>query len=157
MTDTAASTPADDVLVAELRRLAALADPVPGGWRDAATVGFAWASIPAAPAGMAYDSRAVPGIRVDAPGLSGSAVREVRYTAGDQAVELDLDMGADKLRLVGRVVPARQAEVAVIWPEGREEAPCDEGGSFRFDQLPRRPLCVVVAGDRPVKTGWIIP
>ena len=156
MTETAAQPPDDDLLVDELRRVATLADPVPEAWRPMAEQSFGWASIEAVPAQLAYDSRA------EAPGgdgrahAAGTVPREVVYSAGALAIELELDVGADKVRLLGHVVPARSAAVRVLWPEGHAETTCDDSGAFRVDELPRRPLCVHVAADPPVKTGWVI-
>jgi hypothetical protein len=58
--------------------------------------------------------------------------------------------------VLGRVVPGRSVDVVALWPEGRRETASDDRGTFRFDELPRRPLCVHVTGEHPVKTGWII-
>ena len=156
MTDTAASSPGDDALVAELRRVAALADPVPHRWHEAATSSFAWVAIDAVPAHLAYDSRSARGGRVGGALPSGSAPREVRYVAGPLAIELELDVGADKLRVLGRVTPSTRVDVVAAWPEGRREATSDDSGTFRFAELPRRPLSVYVAGAHAIKTGWIV-
>lgn len=158
MTETAAGPPGDDALLAELRRVAAVADAVPAAWRETAAASFAWTSIDAVPAQLTFDSHSP-----DAAATSGNAAvsgragtaREVRYTAGSLAVGLELDIGADKVRVVGRLAPARAVAVVALWSDGRAEATSDEGGRFRFDDLPRRPLCVVVLGEQPVKTGWI--
>ena len=156
MTDTAATPPGHDALAADLRRVATLADPVPDSWLDVATASFAWAAIDAEPAQLAYDSRSARGGRVGSARASGAAPREVRYTAGSLTVELELDVGADKLRVLGRVLPPRRVDVVALWPEGRSQVVSDVGGAFRFDELPRRPLCLHVTGEPAVKTGWII-
>jgi hypothetical protein len=71
-------------------------------------------------------------------------------------VELELDIGADKLRVVGRIRPARRASVVAVSTGGRAVAHADESGTFRVDELPRRPFCVLVDGPHPVKTGWVV-
>lgn len=156
MTDTAAPPPGNDALAAELHRVVGLADPVPDDWRAAAAGAFAWASIDAEPTRLEYDSRAVPAGRAVGGGPPAVATRAVRYVAGSAAIELELDVGADKVRVVGRVTPVRPVDVAVLWPEGRRDETTDEFGTFRVDDLPRRPLCVVVGGLQPVKSGWIV-
>jgi hypothetical protein len=157
MTAAAAPLPSDDALDAELRRVAALADPVPDAWRDVARASFAWAAIDAAPAQLTYDSRSSRSERLGGGPLSGAAPRQLRYlAAGSLGVEVEIDVGADKLRLLGRLVPARVADVVALWPGGRREAASDPGGTFRFDELPRLPLCLQVCGEQPVKTGWIV-
>lgn len=157
MTDTAAPWPRGDALAADLRRALGLVDPVPEAWRDAATDAFAWAAVDAAPARLEYDSRGLRGRRAHDQGLPGTEVREVRYVAGDVALALELDVGADKLRLLGRIEPPGRAVVVLAWPEGRWDGESDDDGTFRVDELPRRPFCVVVDGARPVKSGWVVP
>lgn len=155
MTDSHAPSDADDALLGALRRAVAAADPVPDDWHDAASSSFAWASIDAEPATLAYDSCSTGG----PPGavLVGPVVREMRFTRGPLSIELDVDVSGDTLRVLGRVSPARSVEVLALWPEGKTDVTSDHGGGFRFDELPRRPLCVVVGGERPVKTGWVVP
>lgn len=151
------TVPDDAVIADELHRLAALGDPVPPAWHAGAQVGIAWVTIPAEAAQLEYDSVSPHPPGGVAPRPPGAATREVRFTAGPLAVELELDIGADKIRLRGRLAPARRVGVAVLWPDGREESHSDETGAFRVDDLPVRPLCVVVGGSDPVKTGWVVP
>jgi hypothetical protein len=165
MNDTAASADptaddADDLLVAELRRVAGVADPVPPGWADAAHGAFAWATVPGVPARLTYDSRtAASGGRGDVL-FAGPAERTVRFTAGAgparAEVELELDIGADKVRVLGRVRPGRRATVVALSTAGRTVAHADDSGTFRVDELPRRPFCVVIDGPQPLKTGWVV-
>jgi hypothetical protein len=145
-----------DALASELRRVVGLADPVPDGWRAAAAAAFGWAATDAPAAHLAYDSRAVQGGRVGTAQAGGSTLRTMRYATGQLAVELELDVGADKLRVTGRIRPARAVEIVARWPEGEEATTSDGEGAYRFDELPRRPLCLHVTGDPAVKTGWIV-
>lgn len=155
MTDSAATPPYLDALADELRRAAGVADPVPESWRAVASGSFAWAVIDAVPAQLSYDSLATRAGRIGGTS-TGATPREVVYSAGSQAVELELDVGADKLRLLGQVVPSRRVDVVALWPEGRSETTSGDDGAFRFDELPRRPFCLHVLGDTPVKTGWVV-
>ncbi len=164
MTDNAASADlpaddADDLLVAELGRVAGVADPVPPGWAGTAHDAFAWAGVPGLEARLTYDSRSAAGRRGDVL-LGGPAQRTVRFTAGAGParveVELELDVGADKVRLLGHVRPARRATVVVVSTAGRTTVPADESGRFRIDELACRPFCVVVDGPQPLKTGWVV-
>lgn len=157
MTDTAAPWPRGDALAADLRRALGQADPVPDAWRDVATDAFSWAVVDAAPARLEYDSRGLRSRRAHEHVLPGTEVRELRYVAGDVALALQLDVGADKLRLVGWIEPPCRAAVVLAWPDGRWDGESDDDGMFRADELPRRPICVVVDGARPVKSGWIVP
>ena len=145
-----------DALAVELRRIVALADPVPDDWQEAGAGAFAWARIDAPAAGLVYDSRAVLGGRVGIGQGAGETLRALRFAIGQLAVDLELDVGVDKLRVIGRVRPARAAEIVARWPEGQVATTSDGEGTFRLDELPRRPLCLHVAGDPAVKTGWIV-
>jgi hypothetical protein len=165
MNDTAASADptaddADDLLVAELRRVAGVADPVPPGWADAAHGAFAWATVPGVPARLTYDSRTAASSGRGDVLFAGPAQRTMRFTAGAgparAELELELDIGADKVRVLGRVRPGRRATVVALSTAGRTVAHADDSGTFRFDELPRRPFCVVIDGPQPLKTGWVV-
>jgi len=156
MSHTSAPLPTDDALVDELRRVRALADPVPAAWRRAALASLAWQDIDAEPAALAYDSLSGRDPRLAGGQPGTQAVRELRYAAGAAGLSLEVDLNADRLRVVGEVSPAAAVEVVAVWPEGRQATTADDRGAFRFDDLPRRPVCFVVAGESPVKTGWIL-
>jgi len=150
--------PDDDLLDAELRRVAALADPVPAGWREAAVDAVAWLALDGEPAALAYDSISSRERPLDGVRLTEVTMRELRYSArGGQALDLELDVGVDKLRALGQLVPGRPAEVTVCWPGGQRVVQADERGVFHIDELPRCPLCFQVGGEEPTKTGWILP
>jgi hypothetical protein len=150
-------SPDHEALAAELGRVITLADPVPAAWRTAAGAAFGWTAIGGVPARLAYDSHLVGDAGDEGARPAGTVPRQVRYTSGMLAVELDLDIGADKLRVLGRVVPAARVELVAHWPGGQRAGVSDEDGAFRFDELPRRALCIAVGGDNPVKTGWVAP
>lgn len=155
----AATASDDEVLLSDLRRAANVADPVPDGWRAAGSQAFAWAAVEAHPAALVYDSLPVRG-GVGTRG-GGPAQRSLRYTAGTATatvtVEIDLDIGADKVRAVGRVRPLVPSAVVALTTDGLVDGDCDPSGAFRFDELPRRPFCLVVtAPGRSVKTGWVV-
>jgi hypothetical protein len=156
MSHTSAPLPTDDALVDELRRVRALADPVPEAWRRAALASLAWQDIDAEPAALAYDSLSGRDPRLPGGQPGTHAVRELRYAAGAAGLSLDVDLNADRLRVVGEVSPAAAVEVVAVWPDGQQATMADDRGAFRFDDLPRRPVCFVVAGESPVKTGWIL-
>jgi hypothetical protein len=156
MTVTAGTPPADDALLSELRRAATVADPVPGDWPAAASVAFAWSALPEQPAKLAYDSLAGRDRRLGGMQVIGLVLREMRWVAGTRAVELEIDVAVDRVRIIGRATPGRSVAVEALWPEGRRSTETDETGMFRFDELPRRPVCLVVRGDAPFRTGWIL-
>jgi hypothetical protein len=153
------ATAADAALIAELRRVAGLADPLPDDWAGAARAAFGWARLPGVPARLTYDSLPVSGAGASDVAL-GSAQRILRFTARATPVrvglEVEVDTGADKLRLVGRLWPARRAPVEVVGVRGRTDAEADGAGLFHVDELPRAPFCLLVGGSSPIKTGWIV-
>jgi hypothetical protein len=158
MTDRPPASPPDhEALAVELDRVISLADPVPDPWRTAAGAAFEWTAIGGVPARLAYDSHLAGEAGDEGARPAGTVPRQVRYTSGMLAIELDLDIGADKLRVLGRVVPAARVELVAHWPGGQRAGVSDDDGAFRFDELPRRPLCVAAGGDDPVKTGWVVP
>jgi hypothetical protein len=165
MNDTAASDDmsaddADDLLVAELRRVSGVADPIPPRWAEAAHGAFAWATLGSVPARLTYDSRTAASSGRGDVLFTGPAGRTVRFTAGAGPtrveVELELDIGADKVRLVGSVRPGRRTAVVALSTTGRTVAHADDSGTFRVDELPRRPFCVLIDGPQPIKTGWVV-
>jgi hypothetical protein len=156
MTHTSAPLPTDDALVDELRRVRAVADPVPDAWLRAAIAGLGWRGIDAEPATLAYDSLSGRDPRLGGGSPGTQVVRELRYAAGAAGLSLELDLNDDRLRVVGEVSPPAAVEVVAMWPEGRLATTADDQGAFRVDDLPRRPLCFVVGGESPVKTGWIL-
>jgi hypothetical protein len=158
VTTSSAAPPTDeDALEADLRRVAALADPVPAAWRAAAEASVMWLRVEGEPVELAYDSVSARDHSVGGVQIAGLAWRELRYEHGADGIELELDVGDERIRVLGRLRPGRSAEVAAVWPEGRRVAVADDGGQFYFDELPCRPLCFLVAGERPAKTGWIMP
>jgi hypothetical protein len=148
--------PDDDLVEAELRRLAGQADPVPAEWGDAARAAVAWLALEGEPALLAYDSVSGRERPLEGTRLTAVTMRELRYQVGDQAIDLELDVGSDAVRILGRLAPAREVEVTVTWPEGRRLVVSDDRGVFHLDELPRRPLCFLVAGEEPTKTGWVV-
>jgi hypothetical protein len=151
---------ADDATVAELRRVAAQADPVPGAWRSAARGAYAWLSAHGEPARLVYDARsAAAGLRSSGP--APVPQRSLRFVAdgwgADAVVELDVDVLADRLVVAGRLRPPRPVPVTVVVlddvPSTTDAA---DDGAFRFDELPRRPFYLLVGGVMACKTGWVM-
>jgi DNA-directed RNA polymerase specialized sigma24 family protein len=145
-----------DAVVAELERLVAGSEPVPSDWWAAAEVAFAWLGVDAAAATRVYDSVTVDGMQ---------EVRHVRFSvagagagkARHEGVELVVDSNGDEALLAGRLMSGRSEPVTAWWPTGERTVIADETGGFRFHDLPVAPLCVVVAGAEPLKTGWVLP
>jgi hypothetical protein len=106
---------------------------------------------------LAYDSVSGRERPLDGVRLAGVTMRELRFTGALGDIDLELDVGSDQVRLRGRLTPPGPAEVTVAWPTGRREVAADDRGTFHAEDLPRQPLCLLVAGEEPTKTGWIVP
>ena len=114
------------MLVAELRRVAPLADPVPEAWRPSPSrASPGRRSRRSGP--LAYDSRARRrGRRPRARGRHRCRRgRPTRPAAGHRA---RAGRRCRQVRLLGHLVPARPAAVVVLWPEGHAERPATSGG-----------------------------
>ena len=165
MTDpSSAATPSsavdDDHLLSELRRVGALADPVPDGWRGTARAAFSWAALDGEPAWIVHDARPASDGRGHGR-LAAASQRTLRFRVGGgpsrPMVELELDVGADKVRATGRLRPPGAAVVVAMSADGHRSTPAGADGVFVFDEMPRRPFCLVVTGDAPLKTEWVVP
>jgi hypothetical protein len=151
---------ADDATLAELRRVAAQADPVPAAWRAAAGGAYAWLSAHGEPARLAYDARsAVAGLRSSGP--APVPHRSLRFVAdgwgADAVVEVDVDVMADTLVVAGRLRPPRAVTVTlVVLDEVPSTTDAADDGAFRFDELPRRPFYLLAGGVMACKTAWVM-
>ena len=154
--------PDDEALLRALAGAVSLADPVPADWQRAALGCVDWLALDARLAEMAYDSLDDhrPAGTTRPPG---SERRRLRFGADELAVEVEVSVTGDAVRLAGRVVPAGPAgwtgrhRVRALLPEASQTAEVGDGGAFRFDELPHAPVSLLVDGDPPVKTGWIVP
>lgn len=154
----AVPSPDDEAVLRALGEAMAGADPLPDAWRRDALAGFDWLTLDAEPAEVAYDSiedvhRPLGGPMAGA----GAERRRVRFEARGVAVEVEVQVTADAVRLLGRVTPCGTTRVRAVLPAGEQVAAAGEGGTFRFEELPRGPVSLLVEGRRRVKTGWIVP
>jgi hypothetical protein len=155
----------DEALLRALADAVAVADPVPADWPRAALGCADWLALDARLAEMAYDSlddRRPAGTDYGTAQHEGSERRRLRFGGDGLAVEVELSVTADAVRLAGRVLPAgRAGRVRALLPRashtGEVTAEVGDGGAFRFDELPHAPVSLLVDGDPPVKTGWIVP
>jgi DNA-directed RNA polymerase specialized sigma24 family protein len=144
-----------NAVLAELQRTVAGTGAVPDGWWDDAWSAHAWLALDAAPAERVYT---VLGRDTVPNGRWGPReVRQVRFSAPHDGVEVAIDTKGDEVVLSGQLSSRRAVAVTARWPGGERTARTDEGGAFRFHGLPLAPLCVQVGGDHPLKTGWILP
>ena len=149
----------DDRLVEELRRVAALVDPVPPRVLDAARGSFTWRTIDAELAELAFDSARPGGERGARPQLGRPPPADVRLPGALDRGRGDRDgAGAP---LVGQLVPPQPAEIEVRHAGGFVSVAADELGRFAADGVAGGPVSLVcrlgdATGTRTVVTAWLV-
>ena len=145
--------PDDDELLAQLRRIAAAADPVPELVIQAARSAFGLRDLDARLAELVRDSA----IDLPATAVRGGDRRMLSFEVGDVAVECEIterDLRRDILgQLVGGQAAGIDAEVAGTQ---RVTVPVDERGRFSVRDLPAGPvrLRCRLADGTTVVTSW---
>ena len=147
--------PTDSDEVAErLRRIAGEVDPPPAEVVAASRAAFAWRSIDAELAELAYDSwlddRPLAGVR------RAGGPRQLTFEAPGLSVEVELVDG-DQRKMVGQLVPPGPGAVEVRHAEGSLTAAVDELGRFVVESLPAGPVSLRCrpGGTRIVDTDWV--
>ena len=121
----------EELLLGELRRIAAVIDPIPEALLHAGRESLTWLRVDAELAELLADS--VVDDEVLAHVRSSGGVRAVRFETDGLTIELDiLGEGAHRT-LVGQLVPAGTAEIEVQTSDAR---PDGRGGRAR--PVPRR-------------------
>lgn len=128
-------------------------DRPPCVWASAAAL---WLALDAEIARPAYDATGEEGRGFAGLRSPGTVLREVSFAAGERTVELEIAVADDQVRVLGQVIGGHAGSIRVLWPGGEQTTGCDETGTFRVDGLPRAPISFHVAGDRPLKTGWVV-
>jgi len=98
----------DEELLALLRDALAEQRDVPARFVEAGKASFAWHSIDAELAALAYDSVADPSAFAGAARADRAAIRELTFAFRDATVHVQIARGG----MHGQVVPARTGEVA---------------------------------------------
>lgn len=150
--------PGDDELLAQLRRIAAEADPVPELVIQAARSAFGLRDLDARLAELVRDSA----VDVPATAVRGGDRRMLSFEAGDVAVECEIterDLRRDILgQLVGGLAAGIDAEVAgtEVTSTQRVTVQVDERGRFSVRDLPAGPvrLRCRLADGTTVVTSW---
>jgi hypothetical protein len=147
----------EEQLLAELRALAEVADPLPPEVTFAAKGSFAWRRVDADLAELTFDSlledAALAGVR------GADTVRLVTFEAGDVSVEVEITEAGDRRRIIGQLVPPQMAQVEIRTEADHREVDADELGRFAADQLPPGPAslrCRLSSTGRMVETGWVV-
>jgi hypothetical protein len=170
----------DARLLAELRELGRVFDPVPAEVIFAARGSLAWRRVDAELAELAFDSSVdreleLAGVR------GGDDVRLVSFEGPELTVEVEIASDGDHRRLVGQLVPPQAATVELRTPAasagagtpaasagaGSPAASADAGsrvtqadglGRFILDRVTAGPasLRCVLAPGHAVETGWLL-
>ena len=148
---------AGEVLLDELRRIAAVVDPIPEALVHAGRESLTWLRVDAELAELLSDS-VVDDERLALVRSSGG-VRAVTFEADGFAIELDiLDDGAQRT-LVGQLVPAASAEIEVQTSAAPTTVTADAHGRFRVENVPAGRMRLRVTGHpaaaAPTETSWI--
>ena len=144
----------DDELLELLRDALAQPREVPARFVEAGKATFAWRSIDAELAALAYDSVADPAAFAGATRADHAAIRELTFAFRDATVHVQIARGG----LHGQVVPPRPGEVEVL-VEGQapRRATVDEQGWFSFAPLPHTAFRLLwrIAGGGTAMTDWL--
>jgi hypothetical protein len=144
----------DDELLTLLREALAEQREVPARFVEAGKATFAWHSIDAELAALAYDSVTDPGALAGATRADHAAIRELTFAFRDATVHVQI--GGSGLH--GQVVPPRPGEVEVH-VDGRapRRAAVDQHGWFSFAPLPPSPFRLLwrITGCGTAMTDWL--
>ncbi len=149
--------PDGDALVGELRRVLAVADPIPEHVQLVARLAIQWRTLDAEFAELVHDSR------VDEPQLalrSTATARVLTFEAGDLTIEIETEhvggAAGDTLRVVGQVIPPGPADITVRNNDELFVASADERGRFDAEGLAPGRLSLRCRLDgRLVETDWL--
>ena len=145
----------DETLLAELREATGQADPLPAESVAAARAAFAWRTLDAELARLAYDSL------LDDELLSGvrgvGTPRLLTFEAAHLTVEVEAVAEGSERRLLGQLVPPQPGRVQLRHRGGLETVEADGMGRFAFGGVLPGPVslrCDPAAGT--VCTDWFL-
>lgn len=148
---------ADALLLDMLRSVVVRADPVPAAVEGAARASYAWRTIDAELAELAYDSLLdddrLVGVR------SGDAPRTLTFEGPAFSVELEVAEEGAKRRLLGQLVPPRPGRIEVRHSGGLLTLGADEVGRFSAAGVIAGPVSLRCRLDGvegpPLETAWV--
>ncbi|MEV6633005.1 hypothetical protein AB0M54_19875 [Actinoplanes sp. NPDC051470] len=150
-------TSVDDELLADLRRLAALVDPVPQHVREAARAAFLTRDLDAELAELIADSTADADFE---PVRQATDERLLSFAADGTQVEMTVRAEGAGWTMMGQVFGAGPGTEAVVESDGRATTPLDldDLGRFLVGDLASGPVrlrCDLPGGAKLV-TSWVI-
>jgi hypothetical protein len=151
---------ADRALLDRLRAAVQWHDPLPATLVDGGQAIYGWLRLDAELAELLFDSdvesEAMAGVRG-----AGSGVRSLTFEAASLAVELDVEhvTTPDRRRIVGQIVPAREARLEIRHRTGVVELDVDRSGRFVIEPVPTGRMSVRCRIATPtamhVETAWV--
>jgi hypothetical protein len=147
----------DDPLLAELRRLAGVVDPVPEAVSAYARAALGWRRIDAELAELLVDSQLEASTTTRSVSES---ERTLTFKSSDLGIDVELQPGDDEVLLLGQLSPAGVAEIDAQRDDGSvaATAQADELGRFRINLAAGMRIRLVVRREPPappVETSWI--
>jgi hypothetical protein len=150
--------PDDTRLEEELRELAARLEPVPDRLVQAALDAYAWRTVDAELAELAFDSLADQ----DEAALVRGQQQErlLSFRARGLTIEVEVSAAGPARRLIGQLVPPQRAQVQIRHRAEVVTVATDEFGRFVADRMPAGPISLRFGpapgeGRGAVVTEWI--
>ena len=143
----------EDNLLGALRAAVRALDAVPPDFMAAAKGAYAWHSIDAELARLAYDSslEAEPALGLRSESAS---IRALSFVSERLSIEVEITSDC----LLGQLIPARPGTVEVHQPDGDTvTVPVDDAGCFAVEPKPGGPfrLRAHTGPETDVLTGWV--
>jgi hypothetical protein len=152
----------DERLLAELRQLGRILDPVPAEVLFAARGSLAWRRLDADLAELSFDSLVDGDLELAGVRSGDDSVRLVSFDGPDLTVEVEVARLGARRRLVGQLVPPQAATIQLRSPSqsggAGTEARADTLGRFTLDLVSTGPasLRCSLASGRTIETGWVV-
>jgi hypothetical protein len=143
--DSDVAGPAEEALAAQLRRIAAEADPVPDLVLASARAALSLRRLDAELAEMVHDSEVdgMAGVRGAADDAAGG-VRLLSFEAPGVSISAEISTTPAGGTLLGQVAGAEVLSVSVQTPTAQHPTELGDAGTFRLDRLPTGTLRLVV-------------
>lgn len=151
--------PADDDLVAGLRRVLARVDPIPEHVQLAARLAIEWRTLDAELAELVHDSL------LDEPALAvrgDAGPRVLTFESADLTIEIEAESesatAGETVQVVGQLIPAQPAQIVLNSGDELQVTNADERGRFVAGGLTRGRLSVRcrLGGTRLVETSSLM-
>jgi hypothetical protein len=149
------ASPDDDALLAQLRRIAAEADPVPDAVRAAALAALTTRDLDAELAHLVGDSAVEDAFEPVRAGPIGS--RLLSFAGGGVQVDLEISPHGGQVALMGQLTGADETGCTLERAGSAEPVRVDPLGRFLAGPLDRGPIrlrCRSTTGE-PVLTAWV--